>query len=372
MRVLYYSDALAKRRRYGLGRYAEELADALHSVAPDVTLAPAAARVEKDPPAGLTVLPVGRRPLAGLWGALPVPRAEWLADRRAGRFDVLHNVDMAYPVPTRRPEVVTVHDLGPLTHPEWFSRSRPRLKRAAVARARDHADAIVCVSQATADALVGLAGERVADRVRVIHEGVGPFFFCPPAPADLDGLAGLPPDDAPFFLWTGSKLNPRKNLDRIVAGFERAARHIPHHFVLAGGVGWDAEAVLETLRRSPVADRIHRTGFVSDAQLRALYRRATGFLYVSRLEGFGLPILEAMAAGGAVVTSSVSSMPEVAGDAALLVDPLDVDAIADATVRLATDADLARDLRVRGAARARTFSWERCARAVAEVYRAVG
>ena len=364
MKVLYFSDALAKRRRYGLGRYAEELSEALEHVAPDVGLARVAAHAEGEPPPEVRVLPGGRRVLAGAWSTLGAPPVEWLSPG----FDVLHNVEMAYPVATRKPEVVTIHDLGPLTHPEWFSQARPTLKQAAVRRAARRAACVICVSQATADAYLGLVGEAAAGRVRVIHEGVGPFFFEPVGPSDLDGLADMPPPEAPFFLWMGSKLNPRKNLDRIVEGFERAAREIPHHLVLAGAVGWDAEDVLEQIRRSPVADRIHRPGFVTDAQLRALYARATAFLYVSRLEGFGLPILEAMASGGAVVTSSVSSMPEVAGDAALLVDPLDVDAIADAIVRLATDAGLGADLRARGAARAREFDWATCARAVAEVY----
>ncbi|HIL56420.1 MAG TPA: glycosyltransferase family 1 protein [Rhodothermales bacterium] len=367
MRVLYVSDALAKRRRFGLGRYAEELAESLKAEAPDVDLVPVATHAEGAPPDGLAVLPGGRKLLAGAWSTVGLPPAEWVSPR----FDVLHNVEMAYPVATRKPEVVTIHDLGPLTHPEWFSQARPRLKRAAVDRARRHADAVVCVSQATADAFVGLAGESVRDRIHVIHEGVGSFWFEPSAPNALGGLADLPADGTPFFLWMGSKLNPRKNLDRIVSGFERAAADLPHHLVLAGAVGWDAEDVLEQIRQSPVADRIHRPGFVTDAQLRALYRRAAGFLYVSRLEGFGLPILESMAAGGPVVTSSVSSMPEVAGEAALLVDPLDVDAIADAITRLATDSALADDLRSRGRARARTFQWTDCAREVAAVYRSI-
>ncbi|MEM1056845.1 MAG: glycosyltransferase family 1 protein [Bacteroidota bacterium] len=367
MRVLYVSDALAKRRRFGLGRYAEELAESLEEVAADVTLIPVATHTEGAPPDGLTVLPGGRKMLAGAWSTVGLPPAEWLAPE----FDVLHNVELAYPVATGKPEVVTIHDLGPLTHPEWFSQARPRLKRTAVDRARKRADAVICVSQATADAFVGLAGEGVRDRIHVIHEGVGPFWAEPSTSDALAGLTDLPPEGTPFFLWMGSKLNPRKNLDRIVSGFESAAREIPHHLVLAGAVGWDAEAVLDQIRRSPVADRIHRPGFVTDEQLRALYRRATGFVYVSRLEGFGLPILESMAAGGPVITSSVSSMPEVAGDAALLVDPLDVTAIADAIARLATEADLADDLRLRGSARAKAFQWGACAREVADVYRSL-
>ena len=169
MRVLYVSDALAKQRRFGLGRYAEELADSLGEVAPDIALVPVASHAEAESPEGLTVLPGGRKLLAGAWSTVGFPPAEWLAPP----FDLLHNVEMAYPVATRRPEVVTIHDLGPLTHPEWFSQARPRLKQAAVDRAARHADAVICVSEATADAFVGLVGERVRDRIHVVPEGVG-------------------------------------------------------------------------------------------------------------------------------------------------------------------------------------------------------
>jgi glycosyltransferase involved in cell wall biosynthesis len=366
MRVLYVSDALAKGQRFGLGRYAQELAESVAREAPDIRLVPVAPQVEPGAPEAVEALPGGRKLLAGAWTTLGLPLAEWVAPP----FDVLHSVEMAYPIPTRKPEVVTIHDLGPLTHPEWFSQARPRLKRAALKRAAERAACVICVSQATADAYVSLAGPQAADRVRVIHEGVSPFFFEAPEAGDLAGL-DLPPEGTPFFLWMGSKINPRKNLERIVEGFERASGEVPHHLVLAGGIGWDAEPMLDRVRRSPVADRVHRPGFVTDAQLRALYARTTGMLYVSLLEGFGLPILESMASGGPVVTSSVSSMPEVAGDAALLVDPTDADAIAGAIASLATDGALRQRLRAAGRARARTFDWGSCARRVAAVYRDV-
>lgn len=371
MRVLYYSDALAKRQRFGLGRYAHELAGALARVAPDVELLPAAARVEGAVPDGLHVVRGGRRVLAAAWARIDAPAVE----RLAPPFDVLHTVEMAYPVASRRPRVATLHDLGPLTHPEWFSDARMPLKRRALAQAA-RAAAVVCVSEATADALVGLIGEAVRGRVHVIPEGVSPFFARPPAADDLRELRrrtprGLPPDGTPYLLWTGSKLSPRKNLATTLDAFERAAREVPHHLVLAGGVGWDAEPSLRRIRASPVRDRIHRPGYVTDAELRALYAGAAAFLYVSRLEGFGLPILEAMAAGAPVVTSSVSSMPEVSGDAARLADPLDADAIAEAVVAIATDPAEAGRLRAAGRARAARFTWESAAERTAAVYRLI-
>ena len=364
MRVLYVSAALGKGQRFGLGRYARELRGALAAEAPGIEVVPVAPHVAAGARGAVRALGGGRRLLPALWRGTGRPLAEALAPP----FDVLHNVEMAYPVPTRRPEVVTVHDLGPLTHPEWFSQARPALKRAALRRAARHARAVVCVSQATADAFVRLAGAHTAGRVRVVPEGVSPFFSGTPEAGDLRGLA-LPPDGAPFFLWMGSNANPRKNLARVLEAFERASGEVPHHLVLAGGVGWDAEPVFARVRASPVAARIHRPGFVTDRQLRALYARTTATLYVSLLEGFGLPILESMASGGPVVTSAASSMPEVAGDAALLVDPTDADAIAGAMVSLARDPALRQRIAAAGRARAAVFSWAACARAMAEVYR---
>ena len=146
---------------------------------------------------------------------------------------------------------------------------------------------------------------------------------------------------------------------------------VPHHLVLVGGVGWDADETLQRLNASMLRPRIHLPGRVSDDELRGLYQRASAFVYVSLMEGFGLPILEAMTCGCPVITSNCSSMPEVAGDAALLVMPEDTGEIAAALRRVATEPALATALAAQGRARAAEFRWENSARQVADIYRRV-
>ena len=138
--------------------------------------------------------------------------------------------------------------------------------------------------------------------------------------------------------------------------------------VLAGGRGWLMEDMTRDLAEMGLAGRVRLTGYVDDAELAWLYRNCLGFVYPSLFEGFGLPVLEAMSLGAAVVTSDVSSLPEVAGDAALLADPRDPVAIALAMAHLENDPGLRRDLKARGLARAGQFSWERAARAALEAY----
>lgn len=377
MEILFHSDSIFGRNSYGLTRYSRELWRALTRHERRITLrayGPRGARygdaasegVEHEGVNGSTRSRWQGRLEIAAWAAFDAPCIE----RVAPGTDIVHSVELDYPVATRRPWIVTVHDVGPLTHPQFFSRSKPWLRRRALQQAVARADAIVCVSWATADAVRELAQEPIGDRLRVVHEGVAGEFFQPPSrtapgPSDALGLNG-----APYFLWTGS-LNPRKNLRNVVRAFDLVAQRLPHHLVLAGGLGWDHQAVLSTISATStsVRERIHRPGYVSDASLRTLYRGATAFLYVSLLEGFGLPILEAMASGCPVVTSDVSSMPEIAGAAALLVDPQQPEQIADAMLRLAGDEHLHHDLRMRGMERAAQFTWQRCARQMAQIYR---
>jgi glycosyltransferase involved in cell wall biosynthesis len=206
--------------------------------------------------------------------------------------------------------------------------------------------------------------------VVVIPEGVAEDFFEPVGDEVFQRTAGFIRQGAPYFLWSGS-LNPRKNLPRVVDAFERIANDVPHHLILCGGLGWDSEETLRRVKASAVARRIHLPGRVDEDELRGLYQRASAFVFASLMEGFGLPILEAMASGCPVITSNCSAMPEVAGDAAFLVDPEIVTDIADAMRCLATDTVFARHLASKGRARAVEFRWDTCAAAVAEVYRRV-
>jgi len=298
-----------------------------------------------------------------LWSVLNSPPIEyWLK----GSADIVHAVALGYPVATRKPLVVTVHDLGPLTHPEFFSNTHPWIMKLSLAQAVKQANALICVSTSTATELSDYVGPAVLDRVHVIPEGVSSFFFEPPDVDSLRFLADLPDPGTPFILSTG-KLSPRKNVQGLLDAMALLSAWIPHHLVLVGGEGWGVEEMISTRDRA----QVHFVGYVTDEQLRALYGRASVYVHPSLYEGFGLTVLEAMAAGCPVVTSNVYSLPEVAGDAALLVDPRDTEALADAIRRLCTDDELAADLRARGKRRAESYRWDSCASQVVSVYHEV-
>lgn len=357
---MFHSDWLGAEAGYGLGRYASEMWAALSSrhAALQLThfsLRGGASRDARPRWHGQAII--------ASWATLGIPRLE----RWFPQADVVHSVELDYPVATRCPWVATVHDIGPLTHPEYFSESRPWLKCSAIQRAAARAAAVVCVSSATAEAVEKLIGHGLGDRLRIVPEGVGDRFFVPQSSDCLQTLDEVPPADEPYLLWTGS-LNPRKNVINVIKAFEHVAGEIPHRLVLAGGLGWSHDGALQVLQCSRFRRRIHRLGRVTDEQLRALYQGADGFVFVSLMEGFGLPILEAMASGCPVVTSNVSSMPEVAGDAAILVNPASHREIGEAMYRLATSSELRSELSARGKSRARLYSWDRCAETMVEIY----
>jgi alpha-1,3-rhamnosyl/mannosyltransferase len=250
------------------------------------------------------------------------------------------------------PTAIVVYDLVPFVDRGNAKTSSARIEQATIRPALWRAAALPCISEATRADLVRLFG-RARGKDSVIPLAADAGFSAPVAAPGHPALEGKP-----YVLAVGT-LEPRKNLERLMEAWWSLDESARGDAVLAlvGPVGWDAAPILAAAR-----DRgAHLLGRVSEDELRALYAGASAFAYPSLYEGFGLPILEAMAAGAPVLTSTVSSLPEVAGDAALLVDPFDVGAIAAGLARLLGDAALADDLRARGWARAAEFSWARTA-----------
>ena len=281
--------------------------------------------------------------------------------------DVYHSPNYILPLALRCPSVVTVHDLAfldPTVHRLRSHLYLTVLTRQAVAKATR----IICVSGYTRDRLAATY-PATGDRIRVIGEGVDGRFSRQSAEAvqRFRTRFGL---EAPYILFVGV-LEPRKNLDRLVAAFEIAMRRSGRDdlLVLAGARGWKDESVLRSIDASPVRDRIRLLGYVPEDELAAAYSGAEIFVYPSLHEGFGLPPLEAMACGAPVLTSSTTSLPEVVGDAALCVDPIDVEAIASSIERLLTDAALRERLVRAGSRRVAEFRWDRVAEKTLAVYR---
>jgi glycosyltransferase involved in cell wall biosynthesis len=279
---------------------------------------------------------------------------------------------LPFPGALRRPlrSVVTIHDLGYLRFPESHTRSQRLYLRLSTLWSAYAAQAVIAVSQATRQDLLAHARINPA-KVQVVYHGVAPHFR--PLPPDLSAAtAARYGIAAPYFLYVGT-LQPRKNLARLMSAYARARQLSGRHFpqlVLAGKVGWLSQDILAQARALGLAEAVRLPGYIGDDDLPALLSGARAFVYPSLYEGFGMPLLEAMACGTPVLAANTSALPEVAGGleqgggeaAALLLDPLDEAGMAAALQELAEDAGLREVLRVRGLTRAAEFSWERSAR----------
>jgi glycosyltransferase involved in cell wall biosynthesis len=269
------------------------------------------------------------RPLRLAWEQLVLP-----ALLRGVGVTVHHSPHYTMPERSRLPVVVTVHDLSFFVSREWHERSKVLLFRRAIEVAARRATVVVCPSQVTADELRRWCPTDAP--VVVAHHGVDARRFTPVEPnpgADRAVLAGF--DErlgrgAPFVVFVGT-LEPRKDVPTLVAAFGRVAtRNREVLLVLAGGAGWGGDAVERAVAASGLGGRVVRTGYVPDDAVPAFLRQATAAAYPARYEGFGLPALEALACGTTLVTTRGTAMEEVAGDAAVLVDPGDVAGLAEA------------------------------------------
>jgi len=259
------------------------------------------------------------------------------------------------------PQVTTVHDLLPLLYPEEYPRHQHYFRRYVPAVLRFSRAVIVC-SESTRRDILRLYGKVPAERIHVVLGGYDAARFTPEGPVE--------PAPEPYALYLGNVM-PHKNLLRLVDAFAAAARHGPGRLVLRGrGKPRHVEALRARIASHGLEARVDWQPYADVASLPALYRGARMLLLPSLYEGFGLTALEAMACGTPVITSATSSLPEVVGDAALLVDPADTGALAEAIARLFADDRLAKDLAARGLARARLFSWERTGRLVQAALRA--
>jgi len=271
------------------------------------------------------------------------------------RPDVYHSPNYILPLRLRCPTVVTVHDLA------FMDRSVHRLRShlyltVLTTLALRRATRIICVSRFTRDRLIERFPETEA-RVRVVSEGVGPAFV--PQQTDVvERFRRRYGVTDPYVLFVGM-IEPRKNLARLIHGFGQAIGRAgtSHRLLIAGGSGWRNADVRAAYEASPVRERIHFLGYLPEEDLPAAYSGADVFAYPSFYEGFGLPLVEAMACGTAVLTSAVASIPEVVADAALTVDPRDQVEITAALVSLLSKRALRDRLAEAGLRRAGRFSW---------------
>lgn len=353
MRVLFDAHQLG-RRQTGNETYVRELLGALRG-RDELSITAAVEKGQRQtgilaPPVRLVRVPSN--------GFLRLSALSVLARRTSA--DILHAIYFLPPAPGC-PTVVTIHDICFERHPEFFSRMALIRNRVLLRDATRRATLIVTGSETTRRDLIELWGVA-PERVVAIPYGVSPLFR-----PDTRPRPPVPPDRPLRVLAVGT-LQPRKNLPRLLDAMRSVVRTVPAVVRIVGPNGYQAAEIRRRLGGDSFAEIV---GYVTDEQLAAEYRDADVFVYPSIYEGFGLPVVEAMASGTAVVTSTGGSLPEVAGDAAIVVDPLDTGAIASAVLRLATEPELRDELRRRGLARAAEFSWSRAAAAHVAAYEEV-
>jgi glycosyltransferase involved in cell wall biosynthesis len=370
MRVAFLADMLYYRIAGGTTRYAASLLrelgsldsveTALFSVYGPETIARVAA--ERGYPEACSMpsrLPRPARYL--LWHAFGLGSP---VGGGSEEVDVVHTPSLLVPPSSRAPLVVTIHDISFRLFPRYHSRWPRAIAELGLRRAVSHADAIITDARSTADDLIRHT-RAPASKLHVVPIAADPVF----RPLDDPEILRKYGIDAPYLLFVGT-FEPRKNILAIVEAFaELPDRSVK--LVLTGAAGWLLEDMGARVAELKLQDRVIFTGYVPDESIAALMSSSLGFVYPSWYEGFGLPVLEAMQCGAPVITSCVSSLPEVVGDAALQVAPDDAAALRSAMARIVSEPGLREELRGRGLARAAQFSWKETARMTAEVYRSV-
>ncbi|SDF71541.1 glycosyltransferase family 4 protein [Terriglobus roseus] len=372
MRVLIDATGLTKRKA-GVGVYGKELIDGLvasnlvqlylvvQDDDPDLAYYPAAVTVLRMPSRFLRKVP-----LRIIFEQTVLP---FLI--RKYRVDVVHSLHYSFPIfRFGAKSAVTIHDMTSLSMPEVHIGIKLRYYRFFIRRAQKWSDGLIFVSRSAQEDFVSHLGPP-RGLSTVVYHGKSPAFHPLIDRTQIEPLCvkyGLPER---YILYVGT-VEPRKNLERLVEAFASLASALPTtSLVIAGMMGWKQEHLTDLVHAFGLEDRVIFTGYVAEEEKPVLIAGSDLFVYPSLYEGFGLPVLEALACGVPTITSDVSSLPEVAGDAALLIDPKDTRAITKAIEAVMGDPVLAAGLREKGPEQAAKFTWERAATQTAAVYSAL-
>jgi glycosyltransferase involved in cell wall biosynthesis len=369
MKITLFADRLGRRKPTGIGLYIARLLQYLPIVAPDIHFTAAACHenplpaIELRPNLSYFCVP-GARCLNYLLWSFSLPSLDWII--RTG--DLVHAL-VPIPIGTRKPLVVTVHDLSPILCPTHYTLVSRLVFRIGMHQAITKARHLIADSHHTANDLRTLFNVP-PERISVIYLGIdtGEVTVTYERYTELQQKYHLP---GRFVFFIGT-ITYRKNLIVLVKAFARIAGEFPDvHLVLAGNNGLGADIIKATVRDAGLESRIHFPGYIPREDALALMAMAEAFVFPSVYEGFGMPPLEAMAQGTPVVACRGGAIPEIVGDAALLSDPNDIEGLATNLRAVLTDKELASYLRQVGKERVRLFSWEKMARETVEVYRRV-
>lgn len=362
----------------GIGRYTRELLHALVNEENGYVYRIFAARATQTLPIAEPIptadnvyfrqLPLSPHWLYRIWYRLRLPLPVQLF---TGAVDLFHSPDFVLPpVLGNTPTILTVHDLSFAFYPETFTTALVNYLERVVPWSVRRATHVLADSESTRRDLIRLYGTP-GQKITVLYSGVHERFSLTPDERALGEVRKkYEVGDAPFVFTVGT-LQPRKNTQLLIRAFRAVAAQTDHNLIIAGGRGWLYEKMLAEVDRQGLQGRVRFVGFVDDDDLPALYSAASLFVFPSLYEGFGLPLLEAMASGTAVISSNASSLPEVAGDAAVQISPQDEEAWTEAMLRLIRNHRLREQLVTAGRRQAQRFRWSRAAQQLLDVYERV-
>lgn len=367
----------AIRQSAGIGRIIRGQIGALLALAPDLDIrlfvvGAVTAAERQAAPLPLHTPPLSERTMVRLWHRLncPWPRVEWFT---GGPLDLFHATDFVLAPSQARRKVVTVHDLAFLFYPEAAMPSLHRYLNVVVPRSVQRADYLLADSANTAKDLQE-QWQIEAARISVVQGAVDHERFQPVT--DANQLAAVRRrygiGDRPFILGL-STLQPRKNFARLIEAFDQArqAAHLPHRLVIGGGKGWLFDEIFARVQALGLTEDVLFPGYIADADLPALYTAAEFFAFPSLYEGFGLPVIEALACGTPVLTADNSCLPEAGGPGAFYIKAEQVESIAEGIVTLTGNASLRQQLRTLGLGHAAQFTWQRSAEQLLAAYQKV-
>jgi glycosyltransferase involved in cell wall biosynthesis len=364
----------AIRQQAGIGRIIRGQIQALlaRNHSDDIRLfvvGPVTEAEQKSAPQRLYTTPISERNMVRLWHRLnfPIPHVEWFT---GGPLDLFHATDFVLAPNRARRSVLTVHDLAFHFFPDAAMPSLHHYLNVVVPRSVRRAHHVIADSANTARDLTNVWNVP-PEKISVVQGAVDHSHFRPVKDTlKIDQVrARYGAEGAPYILAV-SRIEPRKNFARLIEAFHHARQEaqLPHRLIIGGRKGWLYDEIFAKVVELGIEDAVHFCGFVDDADLPALYSGADFVAYPSLYEGFGLPIIEALACGAPVLTGDNSCLPEAAGPGAVYVNALDVESITQGIIKLATDRELHDRLAIAGRAHAAQFTWERSADQLIEAY----
>lgn len=375
--IAYFSNHFISNYGHGISRYSKNLFYALNKIEEKINIIPVSANKRKitvhelknlKKKTKLELISYGRILTPILWKVFDRPKIENLIKFEP---DIVHALSLSYPIATKKPLITTIHDIGPLSHPEYFTKKDQFFMNHGFEQVVKKASTIICVSNATANSAAYYSKKKfkipIENKIKVIYEGID-NFCCDDNKFHFESKKLKKNRSNPYILFVG-KLSPRKNLALILNSLDKIKHYIKDiKLIIVGGYGWNYKPTLKLINGMKQKHDIVFHNYVSDDNLKFLYQNAVAYINPSLFEGFGLTNLEAMACSCPVISSDIKSLNEISGNSALLINPKDENALCNAVVSLYNDNNMRKEYVNKGLERIKKFSWIKTSKETFNVY----